>query len=84
MQKSQILVIAEVKGEYDCKYEQVLRATYPAVFKGIGKLHGHEHKLHIDKSVPPVSQTYRRTPFHLRNNWTRGWIRTKLMTSPNQ
>ena len=66
MQTSQIPVMAEVKEEYGCKYEQVLRATYPAVFKGIGKLHGHEQKLHIDKSVPPVSQTYRRTPFHLR------------------
>ena len=66
MQKSPIPVIAEVKGESGCKYEQVFRATYPAVFKGIGKLYGHEQKLHIDKSVPPVSQTYRRTPFHLR------------------
>ena len=43
----------------------MFRAKYSAVFEGIGKLHGHEQKLHIDESIPPVSQTYRRTPFHL-------------------
>ena len=64
--KSQTPVVAEAKGASNCKYEKVLRAKYPAVFEGIGKLHGHEKKLHIDESIPPVSQTYRRTPFHLR------------------
>ena len=64
--KSQTPVVAEAKGAPNCKYEKVLRAKYPAVFEGIGKLHGHEKKLHIDESIPPVSQTYRRTPFHLR------------------
>ena len=59
-------MVAEVKGASNCKNEQVLRVKYPAVFEGIGKLHGHEQKLHIDESIPPVSQTYRRTPFHLR------------------
>ena len=64
--KSQAPVVAEVKGASNCKYEQVLRAKYPTVFEGIGKLHGHEQKLHIDKSITPESQTYCRTPFHLR------------------
>ena len=63
---SQTPVVAEVKGASNCKYELVLRNRYPAVFEGIGKLHGHAQKLYIDESIPPVSQTYRRTPFHLR------------------
>ena len=63
--KSQTPVVAEVKGASNCKYEQVLRAKHPAVFEGIGKLHGLEQKLHIDEFIPPVSQTFCRTPFHL-------------------
>ena len=51
--KSQTPEVAEVKGASNCKYEQVLRAKYPAVFEGIGKLHGHEQKLHIDESITP-------------------------------
>jgi len=39
---------------------------YPTVFQGIGKLKDCEVKLHIDKSVPPVAQSARRIPFHLR------------------
>ena len=46
--------------------ETTLRKHYPQVFEGIGQLRDHEQKLHIDPSVPPVSQTCRRTPFHLR------------------
>ena len=48
------------------KIETVLRQTYPSVFEGIGMLKEHEQKLHIDRDVPPVVQTYRRVPFHLR------------------
>lgn len=43
----------------------MLHIQYPQVFKGIGQLLDHEQKLHIDPSIPPVSQTCRRTPFHL-------------------
>ena len=50
---SQTPVVAEAKGASNCKYEKVLRAKYPAVFEGIGKLHGHEKKLHIGESIPP-------------------------------
>ena len=53
----------------------MLRAKYPAV-EGIGKLHGHEQKLHINESIPPVSQTYRRTPFHLRKQLDMWWLDT--------
>ena len=59
-------VVPGVKNEVKCKYEQTLRAKYPAVFEGIGKLNGYAQKLHFDESIPPVSQTHRRTPFHLR------------------
>ncbi|CAB4042236.1 Transposon Ty3-I Gag-Pol poly, partial [Paramuricea clavata] len=31
----------------------------------IGKLKGHEQKIHINTDVPPVAQTNRRVPFHL-------------------
>ena len=40
------------------KKQAILRAKFPGVFEGIGKLTDHEQKLHIDPSVPPVSQTY--------------------------
>ena len=40
---------------------------FPSVFQGIGKLKNFEVKLHIDQSVPPVAQSARRIPFHLRN-----------------
>ena len=39
---------------------------YPSVFQGIGKLKDYEVKLHIDETVPPVAQSARRIPFHLR------------------
>ena len=39
---------------------------YSSVFQGIGKLKNFEVKLHIDKTVPPVAQSARRIPFHLR------------------
>lgn len=54
-----------------------LRDNYPAVFDGIGKLEGHEQKLHVDPSVPPVSQTFRRTPFHLRKQLD-SWLEESL------
>ena len=41
---------------------------YSELFEGIGKLKDKEIKLHIDESVPPVAQPYRRIPFHMREN----------------
>ena len=43
-----------------------LLEEYAEVFEGVGHLKGFEQKLHIDDSVPPVAQTYRRIPFNLR------------------
>ena len=39
---------------------------YPSLFQGIGNLKNCEVKLHIEKTVPPVAQSARRIPFHLR------------------
>ncbi|XP_052809099.1 uncharacterized protein K02A2.6-like [Mya arenaria] len=39
---------------------------YPGLFTGIGKLKNCTVKLHIDKSVKPLAQRQRRTPFYLR------------------
>ncbi|GFN75607.1 Zinc knuckle domain containing protein [Plakobranchus ocellatus] len=36
------------------------------VFSGLGKLQDHKVKLHIDKTIQPVAQKYRRIPFHIR------------------
>ena len=43
-----------------------LKEKHPKVFHGFGKLQGHKQKIHIDETVPPVAQNYRRVPFHLR------------------
>ena len=36
------------------------------MFRGLGKLKGHQIKLNIDPNVPPDSQPQRRIPFHMR------------------
>ncbi|GFN79603.1 retrovirus-related pol polyprotein from transposon opus, partial [Plakobranchus ocellatus] len=36
------------------------------VFSGLGKLQDHKVKLHIDETIQPVAQKYRRIPFHIR------------------
>ena len=41
-------------------------SRYPTLFQGIGKLKDQQVRLHIDPSVPPVAQSHRRLPFHLR------------------
>ena len=38
------------------------------LYKGLGKLKNTQVKLHIDTSVTPVAQHYRRTPFHVRKH----------------
>ena len=43
-----------------------LLEQYADVFEGVGHLKGFEQKLHIDATVPPVAQHYRRIPFNLR------------------
>jgi hypothetical protein len=46
-------------------HEQLLK-EYAHLFNGIGTLKNFEVKLHIDDTVPPVAQTPRRIPFHMR------------------
>ena len=60
-----------------------LKANYPSVFKGIGKLKNYQLKLHIDLSVTPVVQKVRRVPFSLKDKVTakvlsKGGVSTKL------
>ena len=42
--------------------------SYPELFRGVGKLKDYKVKLHIDSSVKPVAQKFRRAPFHLRKD----------------
>ena len=56
---------------------EFLTDKHPAVFQGIGKLQGHAQKIHVDESVPPVAQTYRCVPFHLRkqlDSWLKDYV----------
>ena len=43
-----------------------LRSEYSDLFDGIGKMKDFQVHLHIDLSVPPVTQPHRQIPFHLR------------------
>ena len=44
----------------------VLRAKYPRVFQGLGKLKGFQLKLHINPNIKPLAQPIRRIPFSRR------------------
>ena len=41
------------------------RGRYSYLFNGVGRLKGHELKMHVDESVKPVAQQVRRKPFGL-------------------
>ena len=47
--------------EYSDLWEQ-----YPNITNGVGKLKDFQVHLHIDKTIPPVEQSVRRVPYHLR------------------
>ena len=47
-----------------------LRARFPKVFEGLGKLKGYQLKLHQDDSIPPVAQPLCRIPFSRRQKVT--------------
>ena len=47
-----------------------LRAKFPKVFQGLGKLKGYQLKLHINEKVRPVAQPLRRIPFSRREKVT--------------
>ena len=53
----------EVKSDF----ADQLKAQYPKVFTGVGKLKDFELKLHVDPNVPPVAQKLRQVPFALRD-----------------
>lgn len=53
----------EVKSDF----ADQLKAQYPKVFTGVGKLKDFELKLHVDPNVPPVAQKLRQVPFVLRD-----------------
>ena len=53
----------EVKSDF----ADQLKAQYPKVFTGVGKLKDFELKLRVDPNVPPVAQKLRRVPFALRD-----------------
>ena len=54
---------SQTKTEED---DKTLTAEFPEVFTGLGKLKDQKVKLHIDTTVQPVAQKYRRIPFHMR------------------
>ena len=67
--------LAETLGTGACNtvdrtFVRQLKATYPNVFLGIGKLKGCQLKLHIDPSVTLVAQKMRRVPFSLKDKVT--------------
>ena len=43
-----------------------LKAKFPKVFQGLGKLKNYQLKLHIDENIQPVAQPVRRIPFSRR------------------
>ena len=43
-----------------------LRAKFPKVFEGLGKLKDYQLKLHIDKNVQPEAQQVQQIPFSRR------------------
>ena len=47
-----------------------LKARFPQVFQGLGKLKGYQLKLHIDETVRPVAQPVHRIPFSRREKVT--------------
>ena len=46
-------------------FEEEIFSQYPSAFNGVGKLKKIELQLHIDQSITPVAQKFRRIPFHL-------------------
>ena len=51
----------------DNNFTNKVKAKFPRLFSGIGKLKNYSVKLHINRSIKPVANTHRRIPFHLRD-----------------
>ena len=46
-----------------------LLKKFPKLFSGLGKLNNYQVKLHVDESVPPVKESARPIPFHLKSKF---------------
>ena len=77
-----ILKVDAIKEQKSLSHEQSQRkeksrdfpqivSDYQDVFKGIGKLRGVKVKITVDNTVPPVAQSARRVPFHIRKSLTK-------------
>ena len=48
------------------KVDNIIK-DYKDCFEGLGKMQGKSAKLHVNDSVKPLAQKYRRLPFHIRD-----------------
>ena len=58
-------LVCSVKSD-NCGIMPDIKAKYPSVFSGLGKLRNYQLRLHIDESVPPFAQPVRRITFSRR------------------
>ena len=61
---------AESCNTVGCPFVESLKAKFPGVFSGVGRLKNYQLKLHIDPQVTPVVQKMRRIPFSLKDKVT--------------
>ena len=62
--------LAESCNTVGCPFVESLKAKFPGVFSGVGRLKNYQLKLHIDPQVIPVVQKMRRIPFSLKDKVT--------------
>ena len=62
--------LAESGNIVGCPFVESLKAKFPGVFSGVGRLKNYQLKLHIDPQVTPVVQKMRRIPFSLKDKVT--------------
>ena len=48
------------------KVDNIIK-DYKDCFEGLGKMEGKTAKLHVNDSIKPLAQKYRRLPFHIRD-----------------
>ena len=68
--------LAESCNTVGCPFVESLKAMFPGVLSGVGRLKNYQLKQHIDPQVTPVVQKMRRIPFSLKDKVT-----AKLMSS---
>ena len=62
--------LAESCNTVGCPFVESLKAKFPGVFSGVGRLKNYQLKLHIDPQVTPVVQKMRRIPFSPKDKVT--------------